>query len=211
MDGLMIDSNIVISRAYEAVLREYGVKPKRNDQGIVQTPGISAQDNWRNLVKIYGINEDVELLAYKKNQLQINFIKQGVNAMPGLVSLLDLLSEHQIQMAIASSSIREVVEDVIQQLKIEHFFTAIVAGGEVTHGKPAPDIFLAAAKKMLMDPDDCVAFEDAFDGVVAAKAAGMKCIAVPAKAEPEYPKFKKADIVLPSLGQVNWKMITKLA
>jgi len=210
MDGLMIDSDQIISRAYETVLKEYGKEPQFNSRGIVHTPGISAVDNWKNLVKVYGIDADINELAAKKNRLHVEYMKEGVNAMPGLMELLPTLREHNIKMAIASSSNRELVESVVQHLGIKQYFDAIVAGGEVPHGKPAPDIFLVAAANLEVAPEDCVVFEDAIDGVRAAKAGGMSCIAIPSLDNLDNPEFKIADAVLPSLGQVDWDTITKL-
>jgi len=211
MDGLMIDSDRAISRSYEAVLKEYGKEPQFNSRGIVHTPGISAVDNWKNLVKVYGIDADIAELADKKNRLHVEYMKEGVDAMPGLSELLQMLKEHDVKMAVASSSIRELVEHVVQQLGIQNYFEAIVAGGEVAHGKPAPDIFLAAAAKLGVTPADCIVFEDAVDGVHAAKAARMICIAVPASDNLDNPDFRIADATLPSLERVSWEIITNLS
>jgi beta-phosphoglucomutase len=211
MDGLMIDSDRVISRAYETVLKEYGKEPRLNARGIVHTPGISALDNWRNLAKIYGIDADINELANKKNRLHDEYVKQGIDAMPGLMELLPLLREHNVKMAIASSSRRELVETIVHQLGIQQYFDAIVAGGEVAHGKPAPDIFLAGAAKLDANPADCVVFEDAIDGVRAAKTGGMACIAIPAASDLDNADFQIADIVLPSLEKVTWEIIASLS
>lgn len=210
MDGLMIDSDRIISRAYETVLKEYGKEPKYNSRGIVHTPGISAADNWRNLVKVYGIDADIGDLAERKNRLHVEYMKQGVDAMPGLVNLLKILQEHHIKMAIASSSRRELVEYAIKYLGIQDYFDGVVAGNEVPNSKPAPDIFLAAAKVLGTSPSSCVVFEDAISGVRAAKAGGFPCVAIPAKDELDNPDFQIADIILPSLSQVRWEVIKGL-
>ena len=80
----------------------------------------------------------------------------------------------------------------------------------VARGKPAPDIFLAAAAKLSVNPTDCVVFEDAIDGVRAAKAAKMYCIAVPTQSDLENTDFQIADLVLSSLEEVDWSTITEL-
>ena len=84
----------------------------------VHTPGISAVDNWRNLVAVYGIDADIKVLADKKNALHTEYVKKGVNAMPGLMKLLVILRDHDIKMAVASSSMRPLVEIVIKHLGI---------------------------------------------------------------------------------------------
>lgn len=211
MDGLMIDSDKVISRSYETVLREHGKTPVLNSYGVVHTPGLNATDNWRNLAKVYGIDTGIEELADRKNRLHAEYLKRGVNAMPGLLNLLSMFSEHRIKMAIASSSKRDLVDQVTRHLKISQYFNAIVAGGEVSNGKPAPDIFLEAATKLGVNPLECVVLEDAIDGVRAAKAAKMTCIAVPSRANLNNTDFQIADIVLPSLEQVSWDVIKNLS
>lgn len=210
MDGLMIDSDRIISQSYETVLKEYGAEPKVNERGIVHTPGISALDNWRNLTETYGIEADIDELAEKKNRIHSELIMQGVDAMPGLYDILAMLDSHGIKMAIASSSRREVIEHVLAHLKITHYFEIIVAGSDVEHGKPAPDIFLKAAENLGVKPEDCVVLEDAVNGVRAAKAAKMKCIAVPAPAEIENPEFKVADLMAESLGDITWVNLAHL-
>jgi len=79
MDGLMIDSNPIISKSYEIVLKEYGKTPKLNEIGLTHTPGISAVDNWRKLIGLYGIEENFEVLAEKKNIIQKQLLMQGVS------------------------------------------------------------------------------------------------------------------------------------
>lgn len=209
MDGLMIDSDAIISRSYELILMELGKEPILNERGVVHTPGISAVDNWKRLAEIYGIQADIEYLAQRKNQLHVELIKQGVDPMPGLFEVLGMFKDHGIKMAIASSSKQKLVEFVVDHLNIGKYFYAIVAGDDVANGKPAPDIFLAAAESLEVQPIDCVVIEDSINGVRAAKAAGMKCIAVPAKSDLDDPAFEVADMVAASLENVNWDAIAR--
>ncbi len=199
----MIDSDRIISRSYETVLEEYGIKPKLNHRGIVHTPGISSRDNWTHLMQEYSFDVDIDELVARKTQLHTQFMKEGVDAMPGLLDALKILQEQGIKMAIASSSTREIIDAAIKHLRLEDYFDVIVSGNEVESGKPAPDIFLKTAEKLGIQPKECVVFEDAASGVQAAKAAGMKCIAIPLPTEISNPEFAIADSILPSLTSVS--------
>jgi HAD superfamily hydrolase (TIGR01509 family) len=82
-------------------------------------------------------------------------------------------------MAVASGSSREVVEKTLQILGVSDWFDEVISSNEVANGKPAPDVFLEAASRLGVDPVDCVVFEDARSGIIAARAAGMEVVAVP--------------------------------
>ena len=82
-------------------------------------------------------------------------------------------------MAVASGSSREVVEKTLQILGVSDWFDDVISSNEVANGKPAPDVFLEAASRLDVDPVDCVVFEDARSGIIAARAAGMEVVAVP--------------------------------
>lgn len=211
MDGLMIDSDSVISESYETVMKEYGKKPKLNERGIVHTPGISAIDNWKTLASTYKINEDISILVSKKSKLHESLIKKGVKSMPGLHELLILLKDKNIKIAIASSSKMSVIHSVVEHLDIQKYFDVIVSGEEVENGKPAPDIFLKAAHKLNVKPMRCVVLEDSINGVKAAKAGGMKCIAIPAPADFDNMIYDKATIKLHSLEDISWATIQNLS
>ena len=98
---------------------------------------------------------------------------------PGAKELLAFLQDRGVKLAVASSSPREEVLHHLSALNLESYFTVIVGGADVQHGKPAPDIFLHAAKLLQTPSADCFVFEDSANGVRAAHAAKMKCIGVP--------------------------------
>ena len=98
--------------------------------------------------------------------------------MPGAIELIRLLKEHGVKLAIASSAPLENIQLVLSGLGIDDCFDTIVWGREVTEGKPSPQVFLLAARKLGVQPQECVVVEDAVAGVAAAKKAGMKCVAV---------------------------------
>jgi beta-phosphoglucomutase family hydrolase len=128
-------------------------------------------------------------------------VAADIRALPGAVALLRSLNAHGIKSAIASSAVPENIVVILRGLGIEDCFQAIVHGMEVEEGKPSPQIFLHAAKKLKVKPGNCVVIEDAVAGVAAARSAGMKCVAV-SNSHPRE-KLKDAGLVVDSLEQVS--------
>jgi HAD superfamily hydrolase (TIGR01509 family) len=104
---------------------------------------------------------------------------EPLEPMPGLPELIHKLKENGIQLALASSSRRSKIDIVLRKLDLDSAFDAIVSGeDEIQHGKPAPDIFLEAARKLGKQPSECMAFEDAKNGVASINAARMFSIGI---------------------------------
>ncbi len=107
-------------------------------------------------------------------------------------------------LAVASSSNRELIDFVLEVSGLAHFFQATVSSEEVPRGKPAPDVYLEAARRLGVDPERCAAVEDSENGIRSAKAAGMRVIAVP---NPRYPPAEdalaEADLVLDSIAELT--------
>lgn len=131
--------------------------------------------------------------------------------MPGMHQILSLVDQLGLKKALASSGTREYIHLALKKLKLTRYFDAVVSGEELKHGKPHPETFLVAAKKLGIDPDDCLVIEDAKKGVIAAKRAGMTCIGV------HYPKqwnkklgqnLSRADFEVGSLAKITKAMLT---
>lgn len=121
-----------------------------------------------------------EWLAYEmeKETLYREISSGRLAPMPGLTRLLDRLEAHGIAVALATSAPAPNVTHTLDQIGLAHRFPVIVRGDEVARGKPAPDVFLAAAARVGSTPPQCLAFEDAPMGITAARAAGMSCVAL---------------------------------
>jgi HAD superfamily hydrolase (TIGR01509 family) len=111
--------------------------------------------------------------------------------------------------ALASSSYRDAVDGVLAGLNIAHFFQVIVTGLDVSRVKPAPDIFLVAAKQLGVPPSECVVVEDAEKGVIAAHLADMRCIAVPNR-HTRHHDFSKATRICSSLNDITLEYLETL-
>lgn len=209
MDGLMVDTEYLHHKSFKAVLEQHGIIPVPNEQGIIHVSGISAEANWERFKQIYGFDADTDELTRSKRQAHIALLRKNVTPMPGLLTLLDDLRAHCYKMAIASSSAREHIDLVITRLNIVHYFDTIVSGEDVKRGKPAPDIFLKAARDIQVSPAACIVLEDAVNGIQAAKAAGMKTVAVPNQFT-KHDNFGMADIIVQSLKDINSEVLSHL-
>lgn len=123
--------------------------------------------------------QGIQSLSLRKEAFYREIIaRDGIEPLPGVLSFLDQLRSESIPCAIASSTPRENINCVIDNLGIREHFQAIVCGQDVTQGKPNPEVFLLAARKLHEQPQRCVVFEDAHVGIEAALAGGMKVIGV---------------------------------
>jgi len=125
-----------------------------------------------------------------------------VTAMPGVPDVPKRLFVDGYPLAVASSSEPEVIAAVIQALGLRGLFRAVVSAEEVPHGKPAPDVFLEAARRLDVAPARCLVIEDSAAGVRAAKAAGMTCVAIPC-AETRHLDFSAADHRLATMTELS--------
>jgi beta-phosphoglucomutase family hydrolase len=142
---------------------------------------------------------------------QANFRRRvagNIRALPGAVALIRMLHRRGIKQAIASSAPLENIEIITRTLEIAPCFQATVFGAEVPEGKPSPQIYLRAAQKLGVKPENCVVFEDALAGVTGARNAGMKCVAV-TNSHPGT-LLKHADRVVGTLEKVGFDDLAAL-
>lgn len=128
--------------------------------------------------------------------------REGIAVKPGLLTLLDWLECEAIPKAVATSTRRDRAQAKLAQTALLSRFSALVGGDEVPRGKPAPDIFLAAARRLSESPVDCLVLEDSEPGVMAALAAGMTAIMVPDMHPPSAALRALEPLVLGSLAEV---------
>lgn len=150
----------------------------------------------------FGIADPVEMLMQRRQEHFLAALRDAptLPAMPGAVAAINALHAAGYPLAVTSSGIREYITLVLDRLGITDRFAAIVTGADVTHGKPHPEPYLVTAERLGLPPAACVVFEDATVGVLAAKAARMRCIAVPNPDAMQPQDLSAADLILPSLA-----------
>lgn len=179
MDGVLVDSEPLHNDAIRDLLAGYGIPCP--DEMLEEFVGTRDVDMFRVLCARHALEDDPDTLALRRTALTVTRIERGVPAMPGIPDVPRRLGADGYQLAVASSSTPEIIEAILHVLGIRPLFEAVVSSAGLPRGKPAPDVFLEAAKRLGTSPARCVVVEDAPHGVAAAKAAGMTCVAIPCR------------------------------
>jgi HAD superfamily hydrolase (TIGR01509 family) len=201
MDGLMFETERLAREAWERAMADWGyVIP----EGIYLTVvGRTAQQTQTIFRQALGAHLPIEAIHHRKKQyLEDTLTQHGLPFKPGLVELLEQLEQWRLPKAVASSTARDSVLRNLTRANLTQRFAVIVGGDEVPRGKPAPDIFLAAARHLNVQAEGCVVLEDSEAGVQAASAAGMKPIMVPDLKPPTAESRGVAYRIVPSLREV---------
>ncbi|MDG2170697.1 MAG: HAD family phosphatase [Opitutales bacterium] len=141
--------------------------------------------------------EETERLGNRKEELYRDIVaEKGVDRIPGIEAFLQSLKEAGIGCAVGSSTPRKNVETVLEMVGFGPYFQAIVCAEDVTQGKPNPEVFLTGASKLALEAGNCAVFEDAYAGLQAAKAGGMKAIALATTHPAEELKDESPDLIL---------------
>jgi len=131
-------------------------------------------------------------------------------AKEGAAHALDFFRRRGLRVALASSSAYRLIGAVTERLGLAGWFEVVYSAEEEEYGKPHPGVYLTTARRLEVAPVDCLAIEDSFNGVLAAKAARMKCVAVPEPVQRHDPRFSIADVLLDSLADVNEEVWQRL-
>lgn len=181
MDGVIIDSEHIHAITKVQVLRFFGVDVEEKSLHLEDYVGRSAKSFFGDaIVRFPELGDDWRVLARKKHELYVDFLRNSPDLKPidGIVELLAELKKRGYRIGLGSSSVMENIRLVLTRFGIMDYFDAIAAGSEVENAKPAPDVYLLAAQRLGIAPACCTVVEDATAGVMAAKAAGMRCIAI---------------------------------
>jgi len=176
MDGVLIDSQPLHYEIDMTVLNACGLQATIDM--VVPYTGVSNPDRWPQYKEKMGLSESVERLI----ELQEMFMREIFNAsdlvaIEGIPELLQTLKHMSVPRGVASSSSHELIQMVLERVGIKEYFDIIISGEDVKNGKPAPDIYLKAAKAFDLPPENCIAIEDSPAGMLSAKNAGMICFA----------------------------------
>jgi HAD superfamily hydrolase (TIGR01509 family) len=176
MDGVIVDSEERHERAFLEVVREIGYGDKLALH-FADYIGRSDQVLWVDFVARHKPPQTVEELLVMKRDRMIELIRREQPLFKGLPALIEKLATRYV-LGLASGSERQVVAEVLQIDRLGRFFGAVVTDSDISHGKPAPDIFLRAAQLLQAPPHACCVIEDSKPGIAAGLAAGMEVIAI---------------------------------
>ena len=199
LDGVIVDTAKYHFIAWQEVARQLGINFTKKDNELLK--GVSRVKSLDIILKLgnKSLNKtEKDAILEAKNQHYLELIAQmnEDEMLPGIKELLWDLKQKNIPFALGSAS--KNARRILEALNITDWFTAIVDGNDVSKAKPDPEVFLIAAKRLGMQPKNCIVVEDAQAGILAAKRAGMKAIGI-GQAE----NLQQADLVLPNTKYLN--------
>ena len=177
MDGLLVDSEPLAERALVEFLRRRGREMHPDFMG--ETLGRRLPEAMALVAGRYDLSEPVDELARAYDALRLETLRGNLRPMPGAEALLAFARAAGLKLALATSSQRTHADASLAEVGLTGLFDAEATGDEVERGKPAPDIFLLAARRLGVAPETCAVLEDAPAGIAAARAAGMRALCVP--------------------------------
>jgi HAD superfamily hydrolase (TIGR01509 family) len=201
LDGVIIDSEHVWDAAREALARERG--GHWHERAQMDMMGMSSTEWSRYMHDVIGLKDPPEeISAEVVRRLEATY-REELPLIDGAPEAVARLAERW-PLAVASSSNRPIIDLVLELSGLDRFFRATVSSEEVQHGKPSPDVYLEAALRLGVDPEHTVAVEDSHNGILAAKAGGMRVVAIPNK---RYPPgegaLTEADIALEDISELT--------
>lgn len=205
LDGVVVNTVPLHFKAWKKMFNEYGKKftfhdYKKKVDGIPRLNGAKAI-----LADLPA--KELKRAVDKKQKYFIDLLsRKGVKVYTDTVRFIKKLRKRKIKVALISSS--KNCRQILKKGKIGNLFDAVISGNDIRKGKPAPDIFLSAAKKLGLHPKECVIFEDSVLGIEAARLAQMKRIGVDRYAKPK--RLRKADLVIANLREISISKLKKL-
>lgn len=181
MDGTLLDTERYFRRVWVDVAEYFG--EEKHEQLGFDLSGTNKTQVPAILRKYYP-NIDVEAYYNKGMELVKELEEKELLLLPGTKEILEYLKENNVVMSVASSTKHSTIETNLHRTGILQYFDVIVGGDEVASGKPSPEIFLKAAEKMNLPPQDCYVFEDSFNGIRAGHNAGCAAIMIPNQRQP---------------------------
>ena len=201
LDGILADSEPWWNEIDSKLLAEYGVIYRGEYHREVL--GVSYRLAVEFYKKAFGLSASIEELMRRRGEIATEFFANRVGLFPSTKRTLERLRDMKVRLAIATSSVSASARPFLDRHGLTPFFDGIVTGDEIERGKPDPDIYLRAAKKLGIGADACLVIEDALSGLAAGKAAGMRVAAIPDRRFVDARDYEKeADYVLGNLSEI---------
>ena len=200
MDGVLVDSGPIHREAWKILSKENGVE--MDDEFFSRTFGMR-NDQILKLLFGEGISKElIERLGHRKEEIYRDLARTHLKPARGAKSLVEMLYKRGVPMAVASSGPKKNVELMLSVTGLEDMIKEFVSAEDVSKGKPDPEVFFKAGKKINVSPEKCIVFEDAPVGIEAGKKAGMKVVGVVGTRPPQ--DLKSADVIVYSLEKISF-------
>ena len=205
MDGVLADSEKLINAAAVAMFRERGLAVKPED--FLPFVGAGEDRYIGGVAERYNFPLEIPAAKQRTYELYLDMVPSRLEAFPGAVELVKSCRSAGLLVAVASSADAVKVQANLDQIELPiPFWDAVLTGENVKNKKPSPDLFLEAAERLQVGPHECAVVEDAVNGIQAAKAAGMRCIAVAQTFSSE--QLAQADVVRNTIAEVSLQDLT---
>ena len=202
MDGLLIDSEPLWGEAASEIFKKYGFQLSPAEYAT--TTGMRTKEFVEVWFKQHKIANHHNIVAENDIlQTVVDKVAAKGKPMPGLEHIFNYFIERNFKIGLATSSGKPLIDVVVNKLGIGNYLQAIESAANLPYGKPHPQVYLNCAEALGSHPTECICFEDSFNGLIAAKAARMKCVVVPAAHDRNNPKFNAADLKISSLQNFN--------
>ena len=206
MDGVIADTALYHRQAWQKVLLKKGIN--FTEENFQRYFGQRNEEIIRKILGEEKSQDEIDEIAIEKEESFRSLIRPNIRSLPGVIELMESLTENEFRMALASSTPMENIRLLTESLGIDKYFQSIISAEDVTEGKPDPQVFLLAAESLAIEPGSCIVIEDAVAGVTAAKRAGMLCLAVTNTHPRE--SLQGADLIVDTLEAVTVKDFTDL-
>lgn len=202
MDGVIIDSEPLWKKAIIQVMKHHGFE--FTIAMCNRTKGMRVDEVTKFWKTELHASFDNNLLAQEIVKQVIYLITTEGVEMKGLIDLLKQIKARGLKIGLASSSSLEIIHSVLDKLSISSYFDCIQSAEKEEYGKPHPAVFISTAKKLNVNPFNCLVIEDSLNGIIAAKAAQMKVVALPEPHEAKLAKFTIADSIISDLSMLTF-------
>jgi beta-phosphoglucomutase family hydrolase len=209
-DGVILDTSDQLFLGYKRVFDRFDVE--YTERHFNEVYGLKTKEHFRKILLDNGMDlsdNELKRLVEERDIYYREICSESLEPLPGIKELLEELEQNNIKIGLATSTSRGNIEFFLPKLGIYDHFNHILAGTEVTKGKPNPEIYLKTCAKLGAIPEKCVGIEDTEIGVAALKNANMKSIAVKLTNRKEY-DFNNADLVVETLEDINFENIMNL-
>ena len=209
MDGVLVDSEVYHFQAEKLILKKIGISIAEEE--IHSFVGLAMNKMWERIKNKHNLEKPVSALVEEDTIFRVNYFKSvgKIHPIEGVEELIKAIIKQGLKTAVASSSHPDLIKTVLEASNLLQYFPVCLSGFNVKQGKPEPDIFFETAASLNVKPENCVVIEDSYNGVTAAKKAGMKCIGYqnPSSGKQD---LSGADLIINNFNRINIEVIKKL-
>lgn len=209
MDGLLIDSEPLWHEAANDVMIKLGIT--LDEESYATTIGLRTREFLQYWFKNFGVNPALAAETEEEITQQVIFkVMSNGRLLEGVIETLDFFKEKKFRIGLATSSPTSLIDAVVLKTNIRGRFDAISSAEHLPNGKPHPQVYLDCAALLGSHPVNCLCFEDSFNGMIAAKAARMKCVVVPAPHALNNKGWEAADLKISNLRHFDENIFSQL-